>query len=81
MPCVAELVPLEVQLVPLTVEFAPFTVESVPIAVMVELPLSGSDFVTLELESGSTIDSESVLLIDSVPAIFSGAIVIAAKYD
>ena len=84
-PSVAELVPLEVELVPLEVESVPLAVESEPIKVEsvevnVELPFSGSDFVTLELESGPTMDLESVSLVDSVPTIFSGSIVIAVKY-
>ena len=83
-PSVAELVPLEVESVPLAVESVPMVVEmrasSSPIAFMFELPSPVSDVVTLELESGPTMDLESVSLVDSVPTIFSGSIVIAVKY-
>ena len=68
--------PIPVELVvPLPVELR---ASSSPMADMVELPSSGSDVVTLELESTPMMELESEPFFDSAPMIFSGWIVIAA---
>ena len=72
---VVELVPIPAELVPLPVELR---ASSSPMADMVELPSSGSDVVTLELESTPMMELESEPFVDSAPMIFSGWIVIAA---
>ena len=74
LPLVA--VSLSVERMPLAVQFR---ASSSPTAVMVKLPLSGSDVVALELESTSMLCLETVPFVDSVSVVFTGWIVTAAR--
>ena len=74
LPLVA--VSLSVERMPLAVQFR---ASSSPTAVMVELPLSGSDVVALELESTSLLCLETVPFVDSLSVVFTGWIVTAAR--